>query len=144
MLAQIWLCAGNVAAVLLLFISSLQYMPVSTSETYYDILNVTMGASDEEVKKKYRKLALIYHPDKYRFQNVSADSDNDGTEMFLKIQQAYEILSDPERRKQYDLSFDGIHYDVHVDEEDTFNTLRYQSRPFIIISATRTGCCWNV
>ncbi|KAK7432529.1 Molecular chaperone (DnaJ superfamily) [Neonectria magnoliae] len=61
----------------------------------YDILNVKPDASQDEIKKGYRKAALKFHPDK--------NKDNlDAAEKFKECSQAYEILSDPEKRKIYD------------------------------------------
>uniref|UniRef100_T1J5Q1 J domain-containing protein n=1 Tax=Strigamia maritima TaxID=126957 RepID=T1J5Q1_STRMM len=61
---------------------------------YYRILGVAKGASDEEVKKSYRKMALKYHPDK----NKSPGAE----EKFKEIAEAYEVLSDKKKRDVYD------------------------------------------
>ncbi|XP_066587755.1 dnaJ protein homolog 1 [Prorops nasuta] len=61
---------------------------------YYKILNIAKGASDDEIKKAYRKLALKYHPDK----NRSAGAE----EKFKEIAEAYEVLSDAKKKEIYD------------------------------------------
>jgi molecular chaperone DnaJ len=63
--------------------------------TLYDTLGVKKGASADEIKKAYRKLAAQYHPDKN-------PGDAAAEEKFKEVQNAYDTLSDPEKRKQYD------------------------------------------
>ena len=61
---------------------------------YYQVLGVSQNASDEQIKKAFRKLALKYHPD--RNKDESADAK------FKEINEAYHVLSDPEKRANYD------------------------------------------
>lgn len=62
---------------------------------YYEVLGITRSASESEIKKSYRKLALKYHPDK--------NPDNaEAEEMFKEAAEAYEVLSDPEKKSRYD------------------------------------------
>jgi len=63
--------------------------------TLYDTLGVKKGASADEIKKSYRKLAAKYHPDKN-------PGDASAEEKFKEVQNAYDVLSDSEKRKQYD------------------------------------------
>jgi molecular chaperone DnaJ len=65
-------------------------------DDYYKILNVSADASPDEIKKAYRKLAIKWHPDKNK-------GDTDAEEHFKKISQAYDILSDVNKRNQYDM-----------------------------------------
>ena len=67
------------------------------STSYYDILQIKQNATNDEIKRSFRSLALKYHPDK----NKSSESK----EKFLSIVEAYEVLSDETSRKKYDLSF---------------------------------------
>ena len=67
---------------------------MSNKRDYYEVLNVANTATKEEIKRAYRKLALQYHPD--RNKSPSAE------EKFKEISEAYAVLSDDEKRAQYD------------------------------------------
>jgi curved DNA-binding protein len=83
------------------------------SETdYYKILGVNKKASDSEIKKAYRKLAMKYHPDHTK-GNKSAE------EKFKQISEAYAVLSDKEKRNQYD-TFGSSGFQQRYSQEDIF------------------------
>ena len=62
---------------------------------YYEILEVTKGATAEEIKKAYRKVALKYHPDRNQGDKAAEDK-------FKEAAEAYEVLSDPAKKAKYD------------------------------------------
>lgn len=66
-----------------------------TKRDYYDVLGVNRNASDDEIKRAFRKLAKQYHPD-------TNSSDNMTTDKFKEANEAYTILSDPDKRQMYD------------------------------------------
>jgi molecular chaperone DnaJ len=66
-----------------------------TGKSLYDVLGVAKNASQDEIKKAYRKLARQYHPDKN-------PGDAEAEERFKEVQAAYDVLSDADKRKQYD------------------------------------------
>ncbi len=68
---------------------------MSQKRDYYEVLGIQQGASDQEIKSSYRKLALKYHPDKN-------PHDKAAEEKFKEAAEAYSVLSDPEKRARYD------------------------------------------
>ncbi len=70
------------------------------ADDYYQILNVSRTASDEEIQKAYRKLARKYHPDLH--QDAEEREQKRAKEQFQKVQQAHDVLSDPKKRQMYD------------------------------------------
>jgi curved DNA-binding protein len=79
---------------------------------YYELLGVSKQATPEEIKKNYRKLALKYHPDKN-------PGDKASEERFKEISEAYAVLSDPEKKKQYD-TYGSNNFHQRYSQEDIF------------------------
>jgi curved DNA-binding protein len=82
------------------------------SEDYYKILGVKKESSDAEIKKAYRKLAMKYHPDHTK-------GDKSAEEKFKKISEAYAVLSDKDKRKEYD-TFGSEGFHQRFSQEDIF------------------------
>src|SRR4051812_23231272 len=64
---------------------------------YYSVLGVSRDAGEDEIKKAFRKLARQYHPDTAKPKDKAA-----AEEKFKEINEAYDVLSDPEKRRRYD------------------------------------------
>jgi len=87
---------------------------MTTNKDYYKILGVAKTSSAEEIKKAYRKLALKYHPDKTKGDKASEDR-------FKEVSEAYAVLSNPEKRKEYD-TFGQSGFQRRYSQEDIFRS----------------------
>lgn len=96
------------------------------TENCYDILGVDQGASDRDIRRAYRKQSLKWHPDK----NIG--NTKEAEHMFVALADAYQVLSDPESRSDYD-------YYLDHPEEAMYNRYRYYYR-----SAAKTDWRWVV
>jgi len=85
---------------------------------YYDILGVNKNASEEELKKAYRKLAMKYHPDRN-------PNKKEAEERFKELNEAYAVLSDKEKRKQYD-TFGQEGFRQRFTQEDIFRGFDFE------------------
>ncbi len=96
-------------------------------EDLYKILGVEKTATTDQLKKAYRKLAMQYHPDRN-------PDDKNAEEMFKKVNEAYSILSDDEKRRQYDLygssQNQANQYQGNSNQYNQAYTYYYQSNPF--------------
>ncbi len=89
------------------------------SKDYYSILGVSRNATQDEIKKAYRKLALKYHPDRNK-------GNPEAEERFKEINEAYAVLSDPDKRRQYDMfGAEGFHQ--RFSQEDIFRNFDFSS-----------------
>lgn len=90
---------------------------VNMAEDYYQVLGIDKKASTDEIKKAYRKLAIKWHPDKNPNNKIAAE------EKFKKISEAYAVLSDTEKRQQYDQFGSADQFRQQYSQEDIFRNV---------------------
>jgi curved DNA-binding protein len=90
-------------------------MCLSMAADYYELLGVERSATPEQIKKAFRKLALEFHPDKAKEKDKAR-----AEEKFKEINEAYAVLSDPDKRRQYD-AFGSERFHQRFSQEDIFN-----------------------
>src|SRR5882724_8504321 len=92
----------------------------TTKRDYYEVLSVSRTADGEEIKRSYRRLAMKYHPDRNQ-GGAAAEAEI----KFKECAEAYEVLSDPAKRKRYDqygqAGVSGQHDFSHMDIGDIFS-----------------------
>ncbi len=89
-------------------------------KTYYEILDVDKKASQEDIKSAYHRLAMLYHPDKNKLPEAE--------EMFKGIAEAYSVLSDPGKRKQYDIDNEPRNVLLRNKQEKMWQIIREQKQ----------------
>jgi molecular chaperone DnaJ len=94
---------------------------MAAKRDYYDVLGVSKGASPEEIKKAYRKLAMKYHPD------LNKESPKEAEEKFKEVSEAYEVLADPEKKARYDqFGLEGVQSTFRTGGFDWSDFTHYQ------------------
>lgn len=118
------------------FILFLFYFILGNSliKDYYKIFGLSEKATDSEIKKMYRKLALEYHPDKIHFTGLETEEEKEYIKQkFLDIQEAYDVIGDPEKRIKYNLDRDGLLFESSFDQPID----KIKLNPFSIFARTK-------
>ena len=91
----------------------------SNKKDYYEVLGVPRDATEAQIRKAYKKLAVRWHPDK------NPDNRKAAEEKFKEISEAYSVLGDPKKKNEYDnggFSFEGFGFDDGFDPFEVFNS----------------------
>lgn len=104
------------------------------SETdYYKILGLNKDCNESQIKKAYKKLAMQWHPDKHTTESEANKKEADAK--FKKISEAYQVLSDPEKKKKYDMfgtnAFNDNNFQNFHNANDMFNMFFDSNNVFI-------------
>ncbi|MEW6040012.1 MAG: DnaJ domain-containing protein, partial [Elusimicrobiota bacterium] len=94
---------------------------MTTKRDYYEVLGVSKTSSQSEIEQAYRRMAVQYHPDR-----VAADKKEEAREKFKEISEAYAVLSDPQKRKQYDM-YGHAGIDSRYTAEDIYRNVDFSS-----------------
>ena len=92
---------------------------MSSKRDYYEVLGVSKDATEKDIKKAYRKLAFKWHPDK------NPNNKKEAEEKFKEVNEAYSVLSDPDKRRQYDMGgfdFEGFGFGDGFDPMEVFKS----------------------
>lgn len=104
---------------------------------YYNILGIDRNSSPEQIKKAYRKLALKYHPDR-------AGESNENGEKFKQISEAYEVLSDPDKRAKYDNPNQGFNFNFGSNGGPFSGAFNNGFNPFTQNAGPKKGRSFNI
>ena len=100
---------------------------------YYEILGLKENCSQKSIKKRYKKLALRFHPDK----------NGGDEEKFKSISLAYEVLSDKEKREKYDNNYPLEYFDLYSNSIDLFDKIIRKSDIIFIESRINNNSLYN-
>ena len=91
---------------------------MTVTRDYYDVLGITQGTGDDEIKRAYRRLAMKYHPDRNQ-------GDAEAEQNFKSCAEEYEVLSDSKKRQVYDqFGHEGLRGQGHASHD--FNTMNVE------------------
>uniref|UniRef100_A0A4X2LXA5 DnaJ homolog subfamily C member 7 n=1 Tax=Vombatus ursinus TaxID=29139 RepID=A0A4X2LXA5_VOMUR len=115
----------------------------SKRKDYYKILGVDKNASEDEIKKAYRKRALMHHPD--RHSGASAEVQKEEEKKFKEVGEAFTILSDPKKKTRYDSGQDLDEEGMNMGDFDANNIFKaFFGGPGGFSFEGKFDCCWEI